>query len=63
MDYKFEVGDVVQLASGSPPMTVFSLGQGQEKEMLANTIWFFKDEPIPYTGSFRFGILRAVEEG
>lgn len=40
MDNKFEIGDVVQLKSGGPRMTVASLGVDASQEQIAGCIWF-----------------------
>ena len=50
----FEVGDVVQLRSGGPLMTINELGEHK-----LSTAWFTRDYE-PRFGSFRPAMLRKV---
>jgi uncharacterized protein YodC (DUF2158 family) len=56
MAEKFKVGDVVQLNSGGPKMTVTKID-----DEYVNTTWFAGDERMD--GSFPSDTLSAVREG
>jgi uncharacterized protein YodC (DUF2158 family) len=62
MDMAFKVGDVVQLKSGGPLMTVTGFGAGGDGKQRVNCTWFDKDENEKH-GSFPPEALEANNEG
>jgi uncharacterized protein YodC (DUF2158 family) len=58
MDNKFKVGDVVQLKSGGPLMTIASIGIASSQEQLASCIWF--EGSKKNNGNFLASVLMAM---
>jgi uncharacterized protein YodC (DUF2158 family) len=52
----FKIGDVVQLKSGGPKMTVVAIGE------LVRCAWFFGDNSKQEASAFPAGALEAVTE-
>lgn len=57
---EFKAGDLVQLKSGGPTMTIGDIGKyGYDNFLSANCLWFSADEPKQQL--FRLEMLKHVE--
>ena len=57
----FKVGDIVQLRSGGPIMTVSSFGQGGDAKPRVNCVWFDKSDAERH-GSYPAETLEMYSE-
>lgn len=58
---QFAVGDVVELKSGSPAMTITAIGEAFEGGGLYAWCTWFKTSNEPETKNFPLASIRAVE--
>ncbi len=54
----FKIGDVVQLKSGGPLMTVTQVGSGIDGTPMIDCVWF--DKTDQKFGTFRAAVLKPV---
>jgi uncharacterized protein YodC (DUF2158 family) len=54
----FSIGDVVQLKSGGPLMTVTDVGAGMDGTPMIDCVWFDKTEQK--YGTFRAAVLKPT---
>jgi uncharacterized protein YodC (DUF2158 family) len=63
MSEEFKIGDVVELKSGGPKMTIDNIGDyslmGSAGHDQAHCVWFEKTKRI--TGTFEFAVLKKVD--
>ena len=59
MAEQFDVGDVVQLKSGGPIMTVSGISQLSSGGEAVRCQWFEKNKPM--RGAFKAAMLKAVD--
>ena len=55
----FQVGDLVKLRSGGPKMTVQSVNDGQEGQ-LVHCVWFEQEQGSPHSHTFPAGALEGA---